>query len=68
MQNLKRGLGFLAGLAILALAALAFRTAMTGWSGGHGDVGFWWTVITGFLGVAGLGALIGTAIHSGETE
>ena len=61
---MKKALGFLAGIVILAMAGKAFQTAMIGWSGGHGDVGFWWTVISCFLGIAGFGALIGTAIHS----
>ena len=65
---MKKALGYLAGIVLLALAGSAFRTAATGWSGGHGDVGFWWTVITCFLGIAGLGALIGTAIHTRPAE
>ncbi len=65
---MKKALGFLAGLFLLALAAKAFQTASIGWSGGHGDVGFWWTVISSFLGIAGAGALIGTAIHARKTD
>lgn len=65
---MKKALGFIVGLFLLALAALAFRTASTGWSGGHGDVGFWWTVISCLLGIAGTGAVIGTAIHSRRTD
>ncbi|MDE2652565.1 MAG: hypothetical protein F4087_08490 [Gemmatimonadetes bacterium] len=61
---MKKALGFLAGLFLLSLAARAFQTAWLGWSGGHSDVGFWWSVITGFLMIAGLGALIGTWIHT----
>ncbi len=60
---MKKALGFLAGLFLLTLAGGAARTAATGWSGGHGDVGFWWTVVAGFLGVAALGAIVGAAIH-----
>lgn len=65
---MKKALGFLAGLFLLALAARAFQTAWIGWTGGHGDVGFWWTVISCFLGVAGTGAVIGTAIHTRPTD
>ena len=61
---MKKALGFLAGFALLTLAAGAARTAFLGWGGGHSDVGFWWTVIASLLGVAALGALVGTAIHA----
>ncbi len=61
---MKKALGFLAGLFLLSLAARAFQTAWLGWSAGHSDVGFWWSVITGFLTIAGMGALIGTWIHT----
>ena len=64
---MKKALGFFAGLVLLALAAGAARTASLGWGGGHTDVGFWWTVIAAFLTIAGLGALVGTAIHSRGT-
>lgn len=62
-----KALGFLAGLVLLSLAAGAARTASLGWGGGHTDVGFWWTVIAGFLAIAGLGALVGTIIHTRRT-
>lgn len=65
---MKKAFGFLAGLFLLSLAALALRTASVGWSGGHGDVGFWWTVISCFLGIAGAGAVIGTVIHTRRTD
>ncbi len=61
---MKKALGFLAGLGLLALSAAAARTASLGWGGGHSDVGFWWTVIASFLGIAAVGALVGTVIHS----
>ena len=65
---MKKVLGFLAGLFLLSLAAGAARTASIGWGGGHSDVGFWWTVIAGFLTIAALGALVGTAIHSRRVD
>ncbi len=65
---MKKALGFLAGLFLLALAFAAGRTAVTGWTGGHSDVGFWWTVIASLLAIASLGALIGTGIHSRQVE
>ncbi len=64
---MNKALGFLAGLVLLALAGGAARTASLGWGGGHTDVGFWWTVIAGFLTIAGLGALVGTVIHTRRT-
>jgi len=67
-EAMKKGLGLLVGIFLLALAARAFQTASIGWSGGHGDVGFWWTVISCFLGIAGAGALIGTAMHGRRTD
>ncbi len=60
---MKKGLGFLAGLGLFALAAAAMRTSVIGWQGGRSDVGFWWTVIAGFLLVASLAAIVGAAIH-----
>ena len=64
---MKKALGFFAGLVLLALAAGAARTASLGWGGGHTDIGFWWTVIASFLTIAGLGALVGTVIHTRRT-
>ena len=61
---MKKALGFLAGIFLLSLAARASQTAWLGWSQGHSDVGFWWSVITGFLAIAGLGTVIGTWIHT----
>jgi len=61
---MKKTLGLLAGLGLLALSAASARTALLGWGGGHADVGFWWTVIACLLGIAAVGALVGTAIHA----
>ena len=52
------------GVVWLGMAYLALRTGSAGWDAGHSDLGFWWTVIAGFLAIAGLGALIGTWIHT----
>lgn len=41
---------------------------MLGWSQGHTDVGFWWTVITCLLTIAGAGAVIGTVIHTRQAD
>ena len=61
---MQKAFGFLASLVLLALSAGAARTAQLGWGGGHADVGFWWTVIASFLGIAAVAAAVGTAIHS----
>lgn len=61
---MKKALGALAGLGLLALALVAARTSLAGWEAGRSDVGFWWTVIAGLLLIASTAALVGTAIHS----
>ncbi len=63
-----RVLGVLAGLGILALAGAAFQDSRAGWADGHSDIGFWWAVITALLTIGGLGAIIGTWIHTRPTE
>ena len=65
---MKSVLGVLAGLVLFALAFGAFRTASGGWSGGHPDQGFWWTVIASFLSIASVAAIVGTIVHSRPTE
>lgn len=52
------------GVIYLVIAFGAFRRASAGWSEGHADLGFWWTVIAALLMIAALGALIGTWIHT----
>ena len=56
------------GMVWLGMAFLAFRNSSAGWDAGHSDLGFWWTVIAGLLSIAGLGALIGTWIHTRPTN
>ena len=56
--------GMAVGVIWLGLAFGALRTANAGWAAGHSDIGFWWTVIAALLAIAGLGALIGTWIHT----
>jgi len=46
----------------------AFRVTSAGWADGHSDLGFWWTIIAVLLAIAGLGALIGTWIHTQPTD
>ena len=63
-----RVLGMLAGVGILVMAGFALQDSAAGWADGHADIGFWWAVITVFLTIAGLGAIIGTWIHTQPTE
>ncbi len=63
---MKRIFGMGVGALYLVIAFAAFSRARAGWAEGHGDIGFWWTVIAAFLTIAGLGALIGTWIHTQE--
>lgn len=61
---MKKHAGLVIGVVYLIIAMGAFKTAMAGWQAGHGDLGFWWTVIAGLLTIAGVGALVGTWIHA----
>ncbi|MCH7890006.1 MAG: hypothetical protein IH921_00745 [Gemmatimonadetes bacterium] len=63
-----RVLGIMAGVGILVLAGFAWDDSATGWSAGHSDIGFWWAVIATFLTIAGLGAMIGTWLHTQPIE
>ena len=61
---MKRIIGMGVGVVYLGIAAGAYTRAAAGWNAGHADLGFWWTVVTALLSIAGLGALIGTWIHT----
>lgn len=61
---MKRILGMGVGAIYLVIAFGAFQRATDGWSEGHSDLGFWWTVIAVLLAVAAMGALVGTWIHT----
>ena len=61
---MKSALGVGTGLILFVLAFGSFRTASGGWSGGHADMGVWWTIIGSFLTIAAFGAVIGTIVHS----
>jgi hypothetical protein len=50
------------------LAALAFQDSLEGRSNGYLDIGFWWGVISLFLTIAGLSAIVGTFIHTQKTS
>ena len=61
---MKSVLGVVVGLFLFVMAFSAFRVASGGWSGGHPDMGFWWTVIATLLTIAACGAVVGTLLHS----
>ena len=61
---MKRIAGILVAAFYAVITFLAFGQSAAGWAGGHSDLGFWWAVIGGFLAIAGLGALIGTLLHT----
>jgi len=64
VNHMSRIFGFFIGFAWLGLAFGAFQRAQGGWARDHPDVGVWWSVIAGFLGIAALGAFIGTWLHT----
>jgi hypothetical protein len=65
---LQRVIGMTIGVAWLGLAFGAYTKSAAGWAEGHPDLGFWWAVIAALLAIAGLGALIGTWIHTRPRE
>ncbi|MBM4182884.1 MAG: hypothetical protein FJ207_01510 [Gemmatimonadetes bacterium] len=65
---MKRILGMGVGVVYIVLAFAAFTRASSGWEEGHGDIGFWFTVVGGFLSIAALAAFIGTWIHTKESS
>ncbi len=61
---MKLAAGMLVGIFYLFITWQAFQRSSAGWETGQPDIGFWWAVIASFLGIAALGALIGTWIHT----
>jgi len=60
---MKRVIGMAIGVGYLGLVAYTWSIGQSGWDAGHPDVGFWFTVISGFLGIAAVALFIGTWIH-----
>jgi hypothetical protein len=58
--------GIVVGIVWIGLSVGALRRSLAGWDAGQADIGFWWAVIAAFLGIAALGALVGTMIHTGQ--
>jgi hypothetical protein len=61
-------IGILIAVAYAVLSGLALTASRGGWAQGHSDLGFWWAVIGTLLGIAGLGALLGTWKHTRTSE
>jgi hypothetical protein len=51
-------------VAYAVLVTLALEQSTRGWQAGNADLGFWWAVIGALLGIAGLGAVIGSWLHT----
>lgn len=60
--------GIVIGVIYAVLVGLALNQSAQGWQAGQADLGFWWTVIGTLLGIAGLGAVIGTWLHTRPAE
>ncbi len=63
---MNRIFGYTIGLLWLYLAFGAFQRGQAGGEMGYTDMVVWWTIIAGLLTIAGLGALIGTTIHTSQ--
>jgi DMSO reductase family type II enzyme heme b subunit len=60
----KQWAGIGVGVIWLGMAFGSYQNSRAGWEAGYADLGFWWAIIGGLLAIAGLGALIGTWIHT----
>jgi len=65
---MKRIIGIGIGVFYGVLSWLAFMSSTSNWSAGNSDLGLWWSVIGTLLGVAGVGALLGTWFHTRPAE
>jgi hypothetical protein len=65
---MKRIIGIVIGVFYALLSGLAFTTSTLNWSVGNSDLGLWWAVIGTILGIAGVGALLGTWFHTRPVE
>ena len=61
---MKRIIGWGVGVGFIVLSYAAFSFASAGRSDGHGEIGFWFSVVGTLLGVAAIAAFIGTWIHT----
>ena len=65
---MKRIIGILIAVFYAVLSGSAYASSSGNWSAGNSDLGLWWAVIGTLLGIAGLGALIGSWIHTRPAE
>ncbi len=68
LTTMKRIIGIVIGVFYALLSGLAFTTSTLNWSVGNSDLGLWWAVIGTLLGIAGVGALLGTWFHTRPVE
>jgi hypothetical protein len=61
---MKRIIGWGVGVVYIVIASAVFAFASRGRADGHGEIGFWFSVVGTFLSVAALAAFIGTWIHT----
>jgi hypothetical protein len=61
---MKRIIGWGVGVFYLGISYAAFSLASAGRADGHGEIGFWYSVVGTLLFVAAIGAFIGTWIHT----
>jgi len=52
------------GVLYAVLVTLALTHSTRSWQAGNADLGFWWAVIGTLLAIAGLGAVIGSWLHT----
>ena len=60
--------GVVLGVFYAVLVSLALTQSSGAWQAGNADLGFWWAVVGTILGVTGLGAVIGTWLHTRPSE
>jgi len=65
---MKRILGLGVGVVWLVFSFIAFQRSAAGRAMDAPDIGLWWAVIGVFLGIAALGAMGGTLIHTRSRE
>lgn len=65
---MKRIMGMGVGVLYLGIALGALSRANAGWDSGYTDIGFWWSVVAALLTMVALTALIGTWIHTRESQ
>jgi len=63
---MNRIFGYLVGVVWLGMAFGAFQRGQNGGALGYSDMSVWWTIIAGLLTIAGVGALVGTTIHTAK--